>query len=144
VAAHVTDHQVDGAVEGLDGVVEVTAEQRPPPAGPVAGVVAQRGVLQLGHREQAACQAGVLPAEEAGLDEFALGLVGALALDGVPHGARQQGRVDLLLDQVVLSARSHGGDADLGVAEAGQHQHGGARRQPEHLAQHVEAVRVRQ
>ena len=37
VPADVADQRVHGAVGGLDHVVEVAAEQRPPPPGPVAG-----------------------------------------------------------------------------------------------------------
>ena len=68
VPGDVADHDVHGAVGGLDEVVEVTAEQCVLPARPVAGDdLDTRIVQQQGRRQQPAFKSCVLRAREVGL-----------------------------------------------------------------------------
>lgn len=141
VAADVADDGAQRAVGHDDQVVEVAAEQRATAAGPVGGVAAQVAVADEQIGQQPAFEPGVL----AGL-QFGLGavLVGLVAFDRVADRAGQQRAVDLALVQVVLRARRDGLHAAVLVVEAGQHDDGGGRHQPEHAPQPVEATRVGQ
>src|SRR5262249_49263185 len=80
-------------------------------------------VVDQRHRQQAAFQAGVLPARDARLHQPPLALLGALALDGVPDGARQQRPVHLLLDPVVFGARGGRPPTPVRVGQGGPPPH---------------------
>ena len=144
MAGDVADHDVDGAVGGLDGVVEVAAEQRPLASRPVVGGQPQRRVADQRRGQQAALQPRVLLGVGARELELLAGLLGAPALDRVADRARQPLPVDLALDQVVLRARGDGLDPAPLVVEAGEHEHRQVRAVGLDLVQRRQALRVGQ
>ncbi len=140
VAAHVADHDVDGAVVGAHGVVEVAAEQGAAAAGAVAPGEGEPGAVQQRGGQQVALEAGVLLAAQLGLDEATLGLVGAFAFDGVAQGAGQQRAVRFVLDQEVLGAGGDGGRAEFGPGGVGEHHDGDVRGTAEQFVQALQPV----
>src|SRR5215469_13398369 len=111
VAAHVADECVQRTVAQLDKVIEVAAKQRLVPARPVAQRMVEAGIVKYRNRKQSPLEPGVLGLADLRLPELAGRLVRPLAFDRVPNAPAEGCAVDLALDQVVLRAGRHGGDA---------------------------------
>ena len=121
VARDVADHHVHGPVRGLHEVVEVAAEQRVLPAGPIPRDDVDAGVVeQQRSGQQAALEPGVLQGAQLAGVQLDRGELGALAFDRVEHCASQHLGLDAALDQVVLRAGGDRGDPEVLVGEPGQ------------------------
>ena len=123
VPGDVADHHVHGAVRRLHEVVEVAAQQRVLPAGPVLGDdVDTRVVQQQRRRQQPAFQPGVLPGPQLGWRAARpRSARRACARSRSSTRAPQHFGLDPALDQVVLRARGDRRDPEVLVVEAGQH-----------------------
>ncbi len=77
-------------------------------------------------------------------DEFALQIFGLFALDGMLHRTGQGGDTGAVFQQVVLGAVFHGARLDLGVFQAGQHDHGQPGRDIQYGVQAAEAQAIGQ
>lgn len=144
VPRHIADHRVHRAVGGLHHVVEVTAEQGVRPARRVPGHRFEGVVVQQGHGQQPAFEAGVLPRHQPVGAQRRRGLLDLLALEGVTDRAAQRLRIEPSLDEVVLGAGRHGRQARIGLGPARQHHDGRIRRRLDDPGHGVQAVHIGQ